>query len=271
MNGLDIREAATWRDDALATEFARVRAATLALAIPLTPEDCQVQSMPDASPTKWHLAHVTWFFETFVLERFEPRFCPFDAAFRTLFNSYYHGAGAQHPRAQRGLITTPTLEQVLRYRAHIEERILALLVAMPDATELRQLVLLGLHHEQQHQELILTDIKHALSLNPAHAPYAPRWPMAQVRPEAANWLRFAGGVVEQGHAALLDAAFHFDNEGPRHRTLLAPFDLASRPVTYGEFLAFMDDAGYQRPELWLSMGWDWVRTCGAAGVPPAPL
>ena len=193
MNGLDIREAATWRDDALATEFARVRAATLALAIPLTPEDCQVQSMPDASPTKWHLAHVTWFFETFVLERFEPRFCPFDAAFRTLFNSYYHGAGAQHPRAQRGLITTPTLEQVLRYRTQIEERIQALLVAMREATELRELV------------------------------------------------------------------------------LLAPFDLASRPVTYGEFLAFMDDAGYQRPELWLSMGWDWVRTCGAAGVPPAPL
>ena len=193
MNGLDIREAATWRDDALATEFARVRAATLALATPLTPEDCQVQSMPDASPTKWHLAHVTWFFETFVLERFEPRFRPFDAAFRTLFNSYYHGVGAQHPRAQRGLITTPTLEQVLRYRTQIEERIQALLVAMREATELRELV------------------------------------------------------------------------------LLAPFDLASRPVTYGEFLAFMDDAGYQRPELWLSMGWDWVRTCGAAGVPPAPL
>ncbi len=271
MSKVEIRESASWHGDALANELVRVRATTLALAKPLTPEDCQVQSMPDASPTKWHLAHVTWFFETFVLERFEPGFVAFDPAFRTLFNSYYQGIGAQHPRAQRGLITAPTLEQVLRYRAQVEERLQALLLATPENAEIRELVLLGLHHEQQHQELILTDIKHALSLNPAHPPYAPRWPIAQVRPEAARWLDFAGGVVEQGHSALLDGAFHFDNEGPRHRALLAPFQLASRPVTYGEFLAFVDDSGYQRPELWLAMGWDWVRARAAAGVPLAPM
>ena len=255
----------------LAGEYARIRATSLALAAPLTAEDCQVQSMPDASPTKWHLAHVTWFFETFVLERFESGFRPFDPAFRALFNSYYHGVGAMHPRAQRGLITAPTLERVLHYRAQVDERVQALLATAPRTDELMDLVTLGLHHEQQHQELLLTDIKHALSLNPAHAPYAPRWPIAPVRPEAATWLHYAGGIVEQGHAALLDGAFHFDNEGPRHRTLLAPFELASRPVSYGEYLAFIDDGGYRRPELWLSLGWDWVRTRAAASQPMAPL
>jgi ergothioneine biosynthesis protein EgtB len=271
MNKPDLRQAPRWREDALGTEFARVRAATLELANPLTVEDCQVQSMPEASPTKWHLAHVTWFFETFVLERFETGFRAFDPTFRALFNSYYHGVGAQSPRAQRGLITSPTLQQVKQYRSQVDERVQALLAARPECAELRELVRLGLHHEQQHQELILTDIKHALWLNPAHAPYAPRWPMTQVRPEEAQWLGFAGGIVEQGHAAPLDGEFHFDNEGPRHQTLLAPFELATRPVTYGEYLAFIDDAGYQRPELWLSMGWDWVRERAAAGAPLAPL
>ena len=271
MSRFEMAQSPSSHQDALATEFASVRAATLALVKPLTPEDCQVQSMPDASPVKWHLAHATWFFETFVLEPFESQFRAFDPAFRTLFNSYYHGVGAQHPRAQRGLITAPTLEQVLLYRAQVDARIQALLVATPQTAQLRELLTLGLHHEQQHQELILTDIKHALSLNPAHAPYAPRWPMAQVRPESARWLGFAGGVVEQGHAALLDGAFHFDNEGPRHRTLVSGFELASRPVAYGEYLAFIDDGGDQRPELWLAMGWDWVRARAAAGSPLAPL
>ncbi len=157
------------------------------------------------------------------------------------------------------------------YRSQVDERVHALFVARHGDVELRELVRLGLHHEQQHQELILTDIKHALSLNPAHAPYAPRWPMTPVRPAAAQWIGFAGGVVEQGHAALLDGAFRFDNEVPRHRTLLTPFELASRPVTYSEYLDFINDAGYQRPELWLSMGWDWVHSRAAAGAPLAPL
>ena len=243
----------------MVAEFARVRAATLALAAPLTPEDCQVQSMPDASPTKWHLAHVTWFFETFVLERFEPGFRAFEPAFRVLFNSYYHGVGEQFARPLRGLITVPTLEQVKHYRAQVDERVQALLAARSELAEMHELITLGLHHEQQHQELILTDIKHALHLNPMHAPFAPRWPMAAVRPQAQGWIAYEGGVSEQGYDARHDGGFHFDNEAPCHQTLIAPFELAARPVTYGEYLAFIDDGGYRRPELWLSMGWDWVR------------
>src|SRR5260221_4713822 len=156
----------------LAQAFADVRQATLTLAAPLTPEDCQVQSMPDASPTKWHLAHITWFFETFILERFEPGFRAFDPMFRVLFNSYYQGIGDRHPRPQRGLITSPTLAQVKRYRTNVDERMAALLAAQPNDAALTELVTLGLHHEQQHQELLLTDIKHLLSFNPSHAPYA---------------------------------------------------------------------------------------------------
>jgi ergothioneine biosynthesis protein EgtB len=258
--------------DELSGEFARIRAATLALAAPLTPEDCQVQSMPDASPIKWHLAHVTWFFETFVLERFEPGFLPFDSAFRVLFNSYYNGVGEQFPRALRGLITAPTLKQVRLFRAQVDERVEALLAARRDEPELRALVTLGLHHEQQHQELMLTDIKHALHHSPAHPPYAPRWPIVAVRPQTLDWLHYEGGMVEQGHDPVRDGDFHFDNEAPRHFNFLAPFALASRPVTYGEYLAFIEDGGYRRPELWLSMGWDWVRARAAqAAAAPASL
>src|ERR1700736_4940 len=155
----------------------RVRAQTETLAAPLSAEDCQVQSMPDASPTKWHLAHVTWFFETFVLERFEAGFAPFDPTFRVLFNSYYQGIGERHPRPQRGLITRPTLAQVQRYRQNVDDRIQALLAQASADAERDALVMLGLHHEQQHQELLLTDIKHALSFNPNAAAYARRWPM----------------------------------------------------------------------------------------------
>ena len=243
---------------ALAGRYAQVRQASLALAEPLTAEDCQLQSMPDASPAKWHLAHITWFFETFVLERFEPRSHPFDASFRVLFNSYYQGVGEQHPRAQRGLVSRPTLDEVRRYRAQVDERVQAVLAAHPNDEVLEQLVTLGLHHEQQHQELLLTDIKHALSFNPTHAAYARRWPMAKVQPQPLQWFGYAAGLIEHGFDA--DGAFCFDNETPRHATYTAPFELASGPVSYGEFLAFMDDGGYTRPELWLAMGWDWVRS-----------
>ena len=259
MNTMPALAAQALARDELGAEFARIRAASAALAAPLTAEDCQVQSMPDASPIKWHLAHVTWFFETFVLERYEAAFRPFDAAFRVLFNSYYHGVGEQFPRAQRGLITAPTLEQVRHYRADVDARMQALLAADPGA-ELRALVTLGLHHEQQHQELMLTDVKHALQRSPSHPPYAPRWPIVAVRPQPVEWFGYAGGRVEHGFDAERDGDFHFDNEGPRHPVLIAPFALASRPVTYGEYLEFMADGGYRRPELWVSMGWDWVRT-----------
>jgi ergothioneine biosynthesis protein EgtB len=250
----------------LADAYARIRQKTLDLAAPLSAEDCQVQSMPDASPTKWHLAHITWFFETFILERFEPGFQPFDATFRVLFNSYYQGVGEMHPRAQRGLITRPTLSDVKRYRASVDERMQRLLALRIGDTALADLVTLGLHHEQQHQELLLTDIKHALSFLPAHSAYAKRWPMTSVRAQPLRWFADPGGLVEHGFDAALDGAFCFDNETPRHRTYLAPFEFASRPVSYGDYLAFIEDGGYRRSELWLSMGWDWVRS--AARVAP---
>lgn len=243
---------------ALSERYRRVRAASLALASPLSDEDCQVQSMPDASPTKWHLAHVTWFFETFVLERHETGFRPFDPAFRVLFNSYYHGIGERHPRPQRGLITRPTLAEVKRYRAHVDERMQALLHVRGDDAALAGLVGLGLQHEQQHQELMLTDIKHVLSYNPTHGAYARRWPIGAVSPQPLRWTAYDGGRVELGHDAARDGDFCFDNETPRHTAWLAPFALASRPVSNDEYLAFIDDGGYRRPELWLSVGWDWV-------------
>ena len=252
-------------DDAtrpLALHYAAVRAQTEALAAPLSEADCQVQSMPDASPTKWHLAHLTWFFETFVLEPHEAGFKPHDTAYRVLFNSYYQGVGAQHPRAQRGLVTRPTLAQVRVYRAAVDERIAALLAA-PHAHEVDTLVALGLQHEQQHQELILTDLLHLLSLNPANPVYQPRWPLARVAPVAQAWVPFfadtPGAVVDVGHRG---PGFAFDNETPRHRQYLRPYALARRLTTHGEWAAFVADGGYTEPRWWLSAGWDWVRTQG---------
>ena len=253
----------------LAQCFQHVRGQTEALAQSLSAEDCQLQSMPDASPAKWHLAHLTWFFETFVLERFEADFKPFDAGFRVLFNSYYNGVGDKHPRAQRGLISRPTLQQVLDYRVQVDERVSHLIgqlqarPELPGHAELTALITLGLQHEQQHQELLLTDIKHALSFNPARPAYARHWPLAGISPQALRWIAFPGGLVAHGFDARSDGAFAFDNETPRHPAYLAPFEIGSRLVTNGEMMAFIDDSAYQRPELWLSMGWDWVQTSGA--------
>jgi ergothioneine biosynthesis protein EgtB len=243
----------------LARRFQQVRDQTVALTAPLSAEDCQLQSMPDASPTKWHLAHLSWFFETFILEQFEPGFQPFDASFRVLFNSYYNGVGDKYPRPQRGLISRPTLEQVRAYRAAVDERVLALLARHPQRAELAPLVTLGLQHEQQHQELLLTDIKHALSFNPARPAYARHWPLAGISPQPLRWIGFEGGLNEHGFQATLDGGFAFDNESPRHKVYIAPFEMGSRLVTNGDMLAFIEDGGYRRPELWLSMGWDWVQ------------
>ncbi len=251
----------------LGERYSAVRQASLTLATPLSPEDCQVQSMADASPTKWHLAHITWFFETFLLERFEPAFKPFDPAFRVLFNSYYQGIGDMHPRAERGMVTRPGIRDVERYRANVDERMRAVIGEREGDPAFVELVVLGLHHEQQHQELLLTDIKHALSLNPTHPAYARRWPITSVQAQPLRWFGFEAGLIEHGHDPALDGSFCFDNETPRHRTYTAPFELASRPVSHADYLAFMDDGGYRRPELWLSMGWDWVR----AGQRTAPL
>ena len=246
--------------DPLELRFQRIRRQTQALAKPLSAEDCQLQSMPDASPTKWHLAHLTWFFETFILEKYEASFKPFDASFRVLFNSYYNGIGDKHPRAQRGLISRPALNEVTAYRQAVDERVLAVLSQYPHDEELAQLITLGLHHEQQHQELLLTDIKHALAMNPARPAYAKRWPLSRIAPQPMTWHSYPGGLIEHGFDVARDGHFAFDNETPRHRAYVAPFELASRLVTNGDVMAFMADSGYQRPELWLAMGWDWVQT-----------
>jgi ergothioneine biosynthesis protein EgtB len=242
---------------ALAARFARVRERTMMLAAPLSEADAQVQSMPDASPAKWHLAHTTWFFETFVLERFEKEFVPHHAAYRVLFNSYYQGVGDQHPRPQRGLVTRPSLDEVRAYRRAVDERVLSLLPRLP--AEAATLIELGLQHEQQHQELLLTDVKHLLSCNPLGPVYRPRWPLARVAAVAAAWLPFDGGTAEIGHDAARGDGFAFDNESPRHAVLLRPYALANRLVTHGEWLAFIDDGGYDDPRWWLAAGWDWRR------------
>ena len=229
-----------------------VRAQTLALAEPLGPEDCAVQSMPDASPVKWHLAHTTWFFETFVLKPHVPGYREFDPAFRVLFNSYYHGVGDQHPRVERGLVTRPTLATIRDYRAHVDA---AMAGVSGRLDRCAAPIELGLQHEQQHQELIITDVKHLLSRNPARPAYLPAWPLTQVGARATGWVPHPGGIVDIGHDG---CGFAFDNEAPRHRVLLAPFELASHPVSHGEFADFIEDGGYRRPELWLSLGWDTV-------------
>ncbi len=251
----------------LLDRYRAVRARSLELIAALSPEDCQAQSMPDASPAKWHLAHTTWFFETFILERFEDQFAPFDASFRVLFNSYYNGIGEQHARPQRGLLTRPSLDTVRRWREAVDARVARLLVQRAGDAQIATLVELGLHHEQQHQELLLTDLKHLLSLNPTRPTYRNRWPKVPVQPRPLAWFGHAGGLVEIGHDRERDGTFCFDNEVPRHRVFLEAFEIASRPVTHGELLAFIDDGGYARPELWLSAGWDWVR----AGQRSAPL
>lgn len=239
--------------EALDARFARVRAQTLALAAPLSAEDQAIQSMPDVSPTKWHLAHTTWFFETFVLKPFAPGWRPFDEAFAFLFNSYYEAEGPRHARPKRGLLSRPPLEEIHRYRRHVDAAVAALLGKPGErALEIASRLELGLHHEQQHQELILMDIKHVFSEHP-FAPSYGAFPPAAVRDAPPlEWARFDGGLIEIGHEG---EDFAFDNEGPRHKVWLEPFKLATRLVTNADYLEFMEDGGYERPELWLSDGW----------------
>jgi ergothioneine biosynthesis protein EgtB len=240
--------------------FQALREDSCALTAPLSAEDCQVQSMPDTSPAKWHLAHTTWFFETFVLERFEPNFKPFDAQFRVLFNSYYNAVGDKHPRPERGLLTRPSLERVMAYRQQVDERMSMLLHTQSSLAALQWIVTLGLHHEQQHQELILTDIKHALASNPLLPAYQTQWPLTRVSAQAPQWVTHEGGVHTIGHAG---DAFAFDNETPAHHSYLHPYQLSSQLVTHGQWRDFIADGGYTRPELWLSLGWDWVQATQA--------
>ena len=232
--------------------FLAVRTVTEQLAAPLSAEDQTVQSMPDASPTKWHLAHTTWFFETFLLRPYARDYRVFDPTYEYLFNSYYEAVGPRHPRPQRGMITRPGVAEVLAYRRHVTDAMTGLLAGGDN--RIAPLVELGLHHEQQHQELLLMDAKHLLAQNPLKPAYQTiAVPKAKARPLA--WREFEGGLVEIGHDG---SGFAFDNEGPRHRVWLEPFALAARPVNCGEYLAFMEDGGYRRPEFWLSAGWDSV-------------
>lgn len=236
-------------------EFAHVRQRSTHLAEPLSPEDCCAQSMPDASPVKWHLAHTTWFFETFILEPREQGFQPFHPAFRVLFNSYYNNVGDKHPRPRRGLLTRPALAEVLAYRQDVDRRVMRLLAAHGQDAELGALVQLGLQHEQQHQELLLTDVKHLLAQNPLYPAYHDSPLPASHPAQPLSWIAFDGGLAEIGHEG---RGFSFDNELPRHRQYVAPFALASRLVTNAEYREFIDAGGYRDPDLWLAEGWDKV-------------
>ena len=226
-----------------ASAYREVRRATEALCAGLAVEDYVAQSMPDCSPLKWHLAHTTWFFETFVLAA-RPGYKPFDPRYAFLFNSYYDAVGARWDRPTRGLLTRPTVDEVMQYRAHVDAR-------MAEVAEPADVIELGLHHEQQHQELMLTDVKHLFALNPMEPVYRAA-PVVEPRARPLEWLAFDEAVRELGHAG---GGFAFDNERPRHRTLVPAFRFASRLVTAGEYAAFIADRGYQRPELWLSDGW----------------
>ncbi|HJP98454.1 MAG TPA: ergothioneine biosynthesis protein EgtB, partial [Rhodanobacteraceae bacterium] len=242
-------------ESGLATDYAHVRDGTASLCAPLAPEDTVAQSMADASPAKWHLAHTTWFFEQFVLAHFVPGYRRFREGWDYLFNSYYQTVGPMHARPRRGLLTRPTLDEVRDYRTHVDGAMRQLLAERDDDPELRARVTLGLNHEQQHQELLLTDIQHLFSMNPLQPVYRESPPVSA---SAAVDLRFVAGchgIVEIGHAG---EGFAYDNEGPRHREWLHPHAIANRCVTNGEFRAFIDDGGYRNPVLWLSEGWDTV-------------
>lgn len=247
-------EPATTSASSLADRFLFVRERTEALAAPLSPEDQTVQSMPDVSPTKWHRAHTSWFFETFLLSN-RAGYTPFHDGYEYLFNSYYEGVGPRHPRAERGLISRPGADEVGRYRRHVDEAVVALIGSGEPPGDL---LTLGLHHEQQHQELLLMDIKHVLSSNPLRPAYSDV-PLASCAQPTQAWFEHPGGIGEIGHSG---SGFAFDNESPRHRVLLEPFALSAWPVTNGDWLAFIDDGGYRRPELWLSDGWMTVQAEG---------
>ncbi len=256
----------------LGDRYRRLRRQSQLIAEPLSAEDCCVQAMPDASPIKWHLAHTTWFFETFLLERFQSGFAPFHPQFRMLFNSYYEGVGAKFPRPQRGLLTRPALEEVMAYRAQVDERMLLLIDALeadgadtdtgPQQAQLKDflaLLELGMQHEQQHQELMLTDIKVLLSINPLQPAYQPLPASMQLNDPVElelQWHRIDAGVVEIGHAG---SGFCFDNETPRHRQFVEAYQCASRLVNNAEYLAFVEAGGYEDASLWLSEGWEWKK------------
>jgi ergothioneine biosynthesis protein EgtB len=249
----------TERRNALRERFDAVRASTEGLVAPLSAEDQNLQSMAEASPAKWHRAHTTWFFETFVLERFDPEYSPFDPAFAELFNSYYNGIGRQHPRPSRALLSRPGAEEIGRYRESVEHAVHRFIERADSASfgQAAAIIELGLHHEQQHQELILTDLKHAFSSNPLSPRLGRGDQPGTAAAEPSTFIEFSAGTFEIGADG---SDFCFDNETPRHPALLVnDFALASRSVNCGEYAEFIADGGYREPLLWLSDGWSWVR------------
>lgn len=234
--------------------FRRVRRFSEAICQPLVPEDYVIQSMPDVSPTKWHLAHTSWFFETFILRPHLPDYPLYNPRFAYLFNSYYVQAGERHCRARRGLLSRPTVEEVYRYRSHIDEYMVTLIQGCDEEAFklLAPLIDIGLHHEQQHQELMLTDIKHVFSINPLYPEYQSYVTGPRGAPPELDWVSVEEGLYEIGHQG---DGFFYDNEVPRHRHFAEPFSIASRLVTNAEYLEFVESGGYERPELWLSAGW----------------
>jgi ergothioneine biosynthesis protein EgtB len=241
--------------EALAESFRRTRQRTTALAAPLSPEDACVQSMPDASPAKWHLAHTSWFFEHFVLAGHSPGYRVFHERFDYLFNSYYFTVGQMHQRPRRGLVTRPSLDEVLAYRAYVDAATHELIERTTGDPAIGFLLTLGMHHEQQHQELLLTDIKHLLAQNPLQPAYTELPPAAAASAPPLHWIPRPASRVAAGHAG---DSFAFDNETPRHEVLLGEHALASRLVSNAEYREFIADGGYSNPALWLSDGWSTV-------------
>ena len=258
----DPRSRAAFLAAPLAEQYGAVRAFTEALCAPLATEDYVVQSMTDVSPTKWHLAHTTWFWETFVLRAFLDDYALFDARYPYLFNSYYVQAGARHLRDQRGYLSRPTVAEVFAFRKHVDEHMLRLLERREDDERLAEVVRIGLNHEQQHQELLLTDIKHVFSVNPLRPAYRERVPAPAPDPGPLRWIAFEEGLHEIGYDPERDGPFAFDNETPRHRAFVEAFALADRLVTCGEFIAFIEDGGYEQAPLWLSEGFATVEAQG---------
>jgi ergothioneine biosynthesis protein EgtB len=238
----------------LLREFRRTRELTLALVEPLSAEDCAIQSMPDVSPTRWHLAHTTWFFETFLLKQ-RPHYTPFHPSYEYLFNSYYNTVGEQFPRERRGTLSRPPLAEILDYRRHVEEQLVATAEDWLMESSQQNLIRIGIEHERQHQELMLTDIKHVLGCNPLLPTYRASQASSTAAELPLRYCDYAEDLYEIGHNG---NGFAFDNESPRHKSYLGAFQLANRCVTNGEYLNFMADGGYRRPELWLSMGWQAV-------------
>jgi ergothioneine biosynthesis protein EgtB len=243
--------------DELERRFRSVRALSRNIAAPLSDADATIQPNPDASPAKWHLAHITWFFETFILRDHVPGYSLFDARWPFLFNSYYEGEGERHARPRRGMLSRPSLAEVYSYREHVDAKVVEALPYLPKGA--RELVELGLNHEEQHQELMLMDILAAFAENPLLPALWPSKSAPAAAVGAMEWIAGRAGVVEIGHSG---GGFAFDSEGPRHEVLLRPHALANRLVTNGEWLRFIDDGGYSRPELWLSDGWSWVQESG---------